>query len=86
MALTCKDLGSLHSHPGNEDKWDKVKIGAFIWVHQRIEVIGQMSSQNLEKEEYPESMATKICLPGAQAYRAIKLKKDGNFETETRLA
>lgn len=44
-----------------------------------------MPTQNLEKELYPESMATKICLPGAEAYRAIRLKKHGNFETETRL-
>ena len=43
-----------------------------------------MSLQNLEKEVCPESMTTKICLPGAEAYRAIKLKKCVNFETENR--
>lgn len=44
-----------------------------------------MPFQNLEKEVFPESIATKICLPGAEVYGVTMLKKYGNFETETRV-
>lgn len=84
-APTCKGLRSLHSHSGNENKLDKMKIGDFIKIHQRIEVTWQMPFQNLEKEVFPESIATKTCLPGAEVYGVTMLKKHGNSETETRV-
>lgn len=39
-ALTCKELGSCHSHSYNKKKPNKLKISGFSWSHWRTKVVG----------------------------------------------